>query len=55
MDRFNPIDRLSRQPSGCQATPRALGDMEYIRTFSWNPAVIGYRVRIILHPHETHE
>ena len=48
MDQFNPIDRLSRQPGGCQATPCALGDMEYIRTLSWNPIVIGYHVRIIL-------
>ena len=54
-DQFNPIDRLSRQPGGCQAIPCALGDMEYIRTLSWNPSVIGYRVRVILHPHETHE
>ena len=46
---------MSRQPGGCQATPRALRDMEYIRTLSWNLAIIGYCVRIILHPHETHE
>ena len=53
--RFNPIDKLSCQLGGCQATPRALGDLEYIRTLSWNLSVIGCRVRVILHPHETHE
>ena len=46
---------LSHQPDGCQATPHALGDMEYIRTLLWNPIIIGYRVDIILHPHKIHE
>ena len=32
-DRFNPIDRLSCQPVGCQATRRTLGDMEYKNSF----------------------
>ena len=50
-DRFNPIDRLSCQPVGCQATPRTLGDMEYVRTHLWNLFIIDYHVRIILHPH----
>ena len=31
-NRFNPIDRLSWQPIGCQATPRTQGDMEYVRS-----------------------
>ena len=31
-DQFNPIDRLSCQPVGCQAIRCALGDIEYIRT-----------------------
>ena len=43
------------QPDECLATPRALGDNEYLNPLSWNPVVIGYRVRIILHPCETHE
>ena len=29
---FSPIKKLSHQPSGCQATPCALGDIEYIKT-----------------------
>ena len=28
----DPIDKLSCQHVGCQATPRTLGDMEYVRT-----------------------
>ena len=31
-DQFNSIDRLSFQHIGCQATPRTLGNMEYVRT-----------------------
>ena len=31
-DRFNPIERLSCQPVGCQTIPRTLEDMEYVRT-----------------------
>ena len=31
-DQFNSIDRLSFQHVGCQATPRTLGNMEYVRT-----------------------
>ena len=49
--RFNPIDKLSCQPFGCQATPRALEDMEYIRIPSWNLVIIIYYVHIIpIHP-----
>ena len=54
-DRFNPIDSLSFQLVGCQATPRTLGDMDYIRTLLWNLYVISYHLCIILHPHEAHE
>ena len=50
-DRFNPIDKLSCQPVGCQATPSTLGDMEYVRTHLWNLPVTDYHVCIILHPH----
>ena len=31
-DLFNPINRLSCQPVGCQAIPRTLGDMKYVIT-----------------------
>ena len=31
-DRFTSIDRLCCQPVGCQATPRTLGDIKYVRT-----------------------
>ena len=45
-------DTLSScQPVGCQATPRTLGDMEYVRTHLWNLLVIDYHVCIILHLH----
>ena len=54
-DRFNPIDRLSCQPIGCQATPHTLEAMEYIRTPLWNLFIFFYHVCIILHSHETHE
>ena len=54
-DRCNPIDRLSYQLVGCQATPRTLGDIEYARTYLWNLSVIDYHVCIILHLQETHE
>ena len=40
---------------GCQATPRTLGDIEYVRTHLWNLSIIDYHVCIISHPHETHE
>ena len=45
------INRLSWQPVGSQATPRTLGDMEYVRTDLWNLPIIDYRVCIIFHPH----
>ena len=54
-DRFNPINRLSCQPIGCQATPRALVDRECIKTLLWKLSVINYHVCIIFHPHETHK
>ena len=54
-DRFIAIDRLSFQLVVCQATPRTLGDMEYVRTHSWNLSIIDYHICIILHLHETHE
>ena len=50
-DRFNPIDRLSCQPVGCQATLRTLKDMEYVRTHWWNLPIIDYHICIVLHPH----
>ena len=52
MDRFNAIDRLSCQPVGCQATPRTLGDMEYVKTHLWNFSIIDYHVCKIFHPHK---
>ena len=54
-DRFNPIDRLSCYPVGCQAIPRTLGDMKYIRTHLWKLYAIDYHVCIILYLHETYE
>ena len=33
----------------CQATPRALWDIECIRTSIWNLPVIGYHIYIIVH------
>ena len=54
-DSFNLIDKLSCQPGGCQATPRALGDIEYIITLSWNPTVISYRICIIIYPRKIHK
>ena len=35
-DWFNLIDKLSYQPIGWQAISRALGNIEYMRTLSWN-------------------
>ena len=53
--KFKPIDKLSCQLIRCQTTRCTLGDMEYVRTLSWNLSIIGYHVCIILYPHETRD
>ena len=50
-DQFNPINRLSYQPVGCQATPCTTRDMEYVRTLLYKLFLINYRVCIIFHLH----
>ena len=54
-DRFNPINKLSCQPVGCQATSHALRDIECMRTFIYNLPFIGYDTFILFFSRETSE
>ena len=51
-DRFNLIDRLSCQPVRCQATPRTVGDIGYVRTHLWNLSVIDETFYAVVKTHK---